>query len=307
MEIPKRPSGDHTERANDLFRGIDTWDSRRILEALLDDQRAAVGAVEAALAQIDAAAEATVPRLEAGGRLICAGAGTSGRIAVQDGVELIPTFGWPADRIAFLLAGGEAALTRSIEGAEDDDQAGADAVDAVGAAANDVVLGLAASGTTPYTVGVIARARERGALTIGVANNPDTPVLTAAECPVLLDTGPEAIAGSTRMKAGTAQKIMMNLFSSLVMIRMGRVYDGYMIDLKATNRKLARRSARILVELTGCDAAAARDALARCDGRLKQALLVLHGLSPQDAAASLAEAKDNVRRSLSRLVQGSSP
>lgn len=301
MEILKRPFGDETERINDRFRGIDTWSGPDLLAAVLDDQRGALSAVAEALPQINAAAEAAVPRLEAGGRLVCAGAGTSGRIAVQDGVELTPTFGWPTERLVFLLAGGDAALTRSIEGAEDDAEAGIAAVDRIEAGPQDVLLGLAASGTTPYTVAAVTRARERGALTIGIANNDATPLLTASERPVLLTTGPEVIAGSTRMKAGTAQKVAMNLFSTLVMTRLGRVYDGFMVDMQATNRKLQRRSERMLAEIAGCEPERARDALARCGGRVKPAILVLRGLSPVEADRRLEAARGNVRRALEGL------
>ena len=163
------------------------------------------------------------------------------------------------------------------------------------------MLGLAASGTTPYTTAVIRRARERGALTIGVANNAGTPLLEAAEFPVLLDTGAEAIGGSTRMKAGTSQKVMVNLFSSLVMIKLGHVYDGYMVDVIAGNDKLVRRSQKMLMALTGADEAAARDALTRSDGHVKTGVLVVRGLTPEEARARLAAAGGNLRSALADL------
>lgn len=290
-----------TETVSEAFRGIDTWPGIKILEAMLDGKLAAVEAVRAALPAIDEAAEQGVARLRRGGRLVYAGAGTSGRIALQDGVELTPTFGWPSERLVYLMAGGFRALTESVEGAEDDAGAAIAEVDAAGIGPDDVVLGLAASGTTPYTVAVVRRARERGALTIGVANNSGTALHDAAEHPVLLDTGAEAIGGSTRMKAGTSQKVMLNLFSSLVMIKLGHVHDGYMVDVIASNAKLVRRSQEMLVALTGADEATARDALERCDGHVKTAVLVVRGLDPEEARARLAAAEGSLRTALGML------
>ena len=294
-----------TETVSEAYRGIDTWPSLKALETMLDGKVAAVNAVRAALPAMDEAAVQAIARLKRGGRLVYAGAGTSGRIAVQDGVELTPTFGWPSDRLVYLMAGGFRALTESVEGAEDDVDTAIAEVDAASVGANDVVIGLAASGTTAYTVAAVRHARECGALTIGVANNAGTALLDAAEHPVLLDTGAEAIGGSTRMKAGTAQKVMLNLFSSLLMIKLGHVYDGYMVDVVASNAKLVRRSQEMLVALTGADESTARDALARCDGHVKTAVLVVRGLSPDEARSSLAANDGNLRDALSALDQAS--
>lgn len=293
-----------TETVSDAYRGIDTWPADRILGAMLDGNQQAVDAVRRALPAIGVAAEAAVEPLRRGGRLVYAGAGTSGRIAVQDGVELTPTFGWPVERLVYLLAGGTPALTESIEGAEDDVAAGKAEIDAAAIGADDVVLALAASGTTAYTVAALRRARERGALTLGIANNPATPLLEAAEHPILLDTGAEAIGGSTRMKAGTAQKAMLNLFSSLAMIRLGHVHDGYMVDVIATNAKLVRRSQAMLQALTGADEATARAALERCGGHVKSAVLVVRGLELEAARAALEAAGGSLRRALAALDGG---
>ncbi len=291
-----------TEDVSPRFRGLDAWPSGDILAAMAEGQMAAIAAVHAALPALAAAAEAAAARLQAGGRIVYLGAGTSGRIAVQDGVELTPTFDWPGERLVFLLAGGEAALTRSIEGAEDDTGAAEGAVDGAGLGPADVAVGLAASGGTPYTCAGLARARARGALTIGIANSPAARLLGLAEHAVLLDTGPEAIAGSTRMKAGTAQKAALNLWSTLVMVRLGRVHDGQMVDLRATNRKLVARSEAMLVRLTGCESEAARAALARCGGRVKPAVLVLaRNLSPEQARAALDRAGGHLRAALDSL------
>src|SRR5204863_2198971 len=177
-------------------------------------------------------------------------------------------------------AGGHEALMQSVEGAEDEV---GHAVNLVGDAAlgdNDVLIAVAASGTTPFTLACLREAKRRGALTVGIANNRDTPLLAEAECPIWLDTGPEPIAGSTRMKAGTAQRITLNLLSSLVMILLGRVYEGLMVDLQAVNEKLVRRSEAILMRLTGRSGTEAREALRRADGSVKLAVLLLHGCEP---------------------------
>ena len=290
-----------TETVSEAFRGIDTWPGGKILGVMLDGKLAAVEAVRAAIPALDAAAEEAIERLKRGGRLVYAGAGTSGRIALQDGVELTPTFGWPAEKLVYLMAGGFRALTESVEGAEDDEAAAVSEVDAAGIGPDDVVLALAASGTTPYTIGVVRRARERQALTIGIANNAGAPLLEAAECPVLLETGAEVIGGSTRMKAGTAQKVVLNLFSSLVMIKLGHVYDGYMVDVLASNDKLVRRSRQMLMSLTGVDESTARDALERSGGHVKTAVLVAKGLSPEEAGARLAAADGNLRAALGKI------
>lgn len=287
-----------TETASPRYRALDTWSSEDILEAMLEGQMAAVAAVAPALPAIAAAADAAAERLARGGRLIYVGAGTSGRIGVQDGVELTPTFNWPKDRLTFLLAGGDVSLMESIEGAEDDAEAAEREIDAAGVSKDDVVLGLAASGGTPYTVAALRRARALGALTIGVANNAGTAILEASAHPVLLDTGAEIIAGSTRMKAGTAQKAMLNSFSSLVMIRLGRIYEGQMVDMQASNKKLVLRSERMLRQLTGCDPDAARTALEKAGGNVKQAILILRGRSSQEARTALAAADGHLRKAM---------
>ncbi len=289
-----------TESVGARYRGLDAWPSRDILDVFTEGQMAASAAVRAAAGQIEAAAEAMTARQRAGGRLVYVGAGTSGRLALLDGVELTPTFDWPSERVVSLLAGGERALVHAVEGAEDDREAGARDIATADVAANDAVIAVAASGSTPYTIAALEAGRARGALGIGIANNPGAPLLAAAEYPILLDTGTEAIGGSTRMKAGTAQKATLNLLSSLVMTRLGRVHDGYMVDLRATNAKLRRRSERMLMEITGTSEEAARDALARCAGRVKPAVLVLKGLTPDAAERALAEAGGNLRIALQK-------
>ena len=287
-----------TELISPRYRELDAWDTGTALDALWEAQLTAVAAVRAALPAIATAVEAALPLLARGGRIVYAGAGTSGRIGAQDGAELPPTFDWPRDRVVLLIAGGEAALTKSVENAEDDANAATTAIAHHAIGRDDVVLGIAASGTTPFTVAAVREAARRGALTIGIANSPDSALLAAAAHPILVATGAEAIAGSTRMKAGTAQKVILNLFSTMVMVRLGRVHHGLMVDMQATNEKLRGRAVRMLCHLTGHDEAAARTALQRSGGRVKLAVLVLEGLDPAAAEAALQRHGGRLRAAL---------
>lgn len=276
----------NTERASPRYSTIDLWDPGEVLDAMIEGQLAAVAAVHGARASLESAALAVEARLRNGGRLVYAGAGTSGRLAVQDGAELLPTFGWPTDRLLVLLAGGPDALLRAVEGAEDNAEYAAQLVREHQLGKQDVLIAVAASGTTPFTVTVLREARRAGAATIGMANNRDTPLLIAAEYPVLLDTGAELIAGSTRMKAGTAQRVALTVLSSLVMIRLGRVQRGLMVEIQGINSKLARRSEDILMQLTGIDRNAAREVLSRTGGDLKAAIRhVDHGTQDKGSAS----------------------
>ena len=291
----------NTERPSPRYSNIDVWEPGDILDAMIEGQWAAVAAVRAARPAIEKAALATEALLKEGGRLIYAGAGTSGRLAVQDGAELMPTFSWPADRLLLLMAGGRDAMTRAIEGAEDEMEQARHLVQQHGIGAKDVLIAVAASGTTPFTLTCMREAKQRSALTIGIANNADTPILNEADHAIFLDTGPEPIAGSTRMNAGTAQRITLNVLSSLVMVLLGRVYDGLMVDLQAVNEKLVRRSERILVQLTARSADDARAALALADGNLKLAVLLLNGCELGDARNILARANGQLRAALALI------
>ena len=281
---------EETERPSPRYSGIDLWSPADIVAAMLEGQFAAVAAVHAARGAIERAALAVADRLAGEGRLIYAGAGTSGRLAVQDGAELTPTFSWPAERLLLLIAGGEEALTRAVEGAEDRTEAAAALARRHRIDGKDVLIAVAASGTTPFTLALLREAKRAGALTIGIANNPGTPLLAEADRPIALLTGAEPIAGSTRMKAGTAQRIALNLLSSLVMILLGRVYRGLMVDLQAANKKLARRSENILAHLTGRGREEVRAALAQAEGSVKAALLLLEGSSLDEARRALEHA-----------------
>jgi N-acetylmuramic acid 6-phosphate etherase len=284
-----------TERHSPRYSAIDVWGPADILDSMIEGQFAAVAAVRAARPALEAAALAMEPRLRDGGRLVYAGAGTSGRLAVQDGAELTPTFSWPRERLVLLIAGGREALVRSVEGAEDEIDQAVGLVRRHAVDAGDVLIAVAASGTTPFTLACMREAKGRSALTIGIANNRDTPLLRDAEHPIWLDTGPEPIAGSTRMKAGTAQRIALNLLSSLVMIRLGRVYQGLMVDLTAVNNKLVRRSEKILLQLSGRSREEVRKALQRANGNVKIALLLLEGCDLEEAARILDRAGGQLR------------
>ena len=289
-----------TEEASARYRDLDLWDSAQAAEALWEGQMAAVAALRPALPALAAAADAAAARLARGeGRLIYAGAGTSGRLAALDAAELPPTFDWPHERSLLLIAGGAASLLRAAEGAEDNAAAAEAGLAEMGAGANDVLIALAASGGTPFTVAAVAAARARGVLTIGVANSPAAPLLAGAEHPVLIDTGAEAIAGSTRMKAGTAQKAALTLLSTLIMIRLGRIHDGRMIEMRPTNAKLLIRARRMVAELTGCEPAAAATALDEAAGSTKLAsLMILRGLDRGSAEALLARHAGILRQAL---------
>jgi N-acetylmuramic acid 6-phosphate etherase len=287
----EQPSPEHTQ--------LDRYEPLELVHALVDDQFNAVNAVRAASADLAAAVSAAAPRLAAGGRLIYVGAGTSGRLGVLDSVELYPTFSWPRNRALALLAGGEKALFVAVEGAEDDRAQGAIDLAALLPGAHDVVLLLAASGTTPYVLGALHAARAAGALTLGLANNPNAPVATEADIGITLDTGPELISGSTRLKAATAQKIALNTFSSAVMVRLNKVYGNLMVDLKPTNAKLYRRCVALTQRVTGADEISARATLEACDYSVKVAIVaLLRTVDVTQAQALLVQSEGSVRAAL---------
>ncbi len=278
---------------------LDEYGTRELVGALIDDQGHAAEAVRRAAAHITAAVTAAVPRLEAGGRLIYVGAGTSGRLGLLDSVELYPTFSWPPERAVALLAGGREAVYRAIEGAEDKREFGARDLRGVNVTFNDVVILLAASGATPYVMGALDAARDVGALTIGIANNAGAPVAQEAEVGIVLETGHELVSGSTRLKAGTAQKIALNTFSTAVMVRMHKVYGNLMVDLKPTNAKLVARAIRLTVLATGAAEAEARACLETCGFHVKVAIVAIkRGIAAEEARARLAAVHGSVRAAL---------
>jgi N-acetylmuramic acid 6-phosphate etherase len=291
-----------TQRTEDLHpdhHRLDELTTEEIVEILIADQGRAADAVQAAAARIGDAVRAAIPRLEAGGRLIYVGAGTSGRLGLLDSVELNPTFSWPRERAVAVLAGGREAVYRAIEGAEDDRERGAAELRAEQVGPQDVVVLVAASGSTPYVLGALQAARMAGALTIGIANNPGADLATGAEIGITLDTGPEILSGSTRLKAATAQKIALNTFSTTVMVRLNKVYGNLMVDLRPTNAKLVRRAVRLTMIATGADEARAREALEASDFQVKVAIVAIaRGLDTEGARARLAAAHGSVRAAL---------
>lgn len=283
-----------TEARHEATRDLDVRPPEATLAAIVDGQAAAIEAVREALPALSEAARGLEARIARGGRLIYAGAGTSGRLAVQDAAELPPTFGF--DRTVVLLAGGAEAGSAAREGAEDDRTAAAQDVADAAVGPDDALIGIAASGATPYTREAVLRARERGAFTVAIANNPDAPLLAEADVGILLDTGPEVLTGSTRMAAGTAQKAALNALSTVVLVRSGGAYENLMVGMRPVNEKLRARAARIVTEATGADEATARAALGACGDRIRDAIVVVRtGMAPDQARRRLEAAGERVR------------
>jgi N-acetylmuramic acid 6-phosphate etherase len=292
-----------TEEVDPRFADLDAWQLSSAMEAMWEGQLAAIAAIGRALSAITAATEAAKGALGDKGRIVYVGAGTSGRVAVQDGAELMPTFAWPKERIRFIVAGGEAAFVTSIEGAEDDVDDAVEQIEAARLTPQDVVIAVAASGATPFTVTALREANASGAVTIGIANNPETALLASAQFPILIETGRELIAGSTRMKAGTAQKVVLNLISSGIMLRLGRVYRGMMVNMQTTNAKLKRRAAAMVAQIAHCDPQQAADALQEADGEIKTAVLLLLGADKAEAEIILKRCDGNLRRVLAEFAE----
>lgn len=276
-----------TEGRHPSSAGLHALTAMEALAALLDAQEAALAAVRPALPAIARVAEAGAAALAAGGRMGYAGAGSSGLMALADGLELAGTFGIAPDRSPLLFAGGNAALLHMKGGVEDDPSLALGDLERSGLTRGDVVLVLSASGTTPYALAVGREAKARGVTVAGFANVPGSPLLALADLPVLLETGPEVVAGSTRMGAGTAQKVALNMLSTLVGLHLGHIHDGYMVNLTADNTKLMDRAARIVCDIAGVARAEAEAALAATGGAVKPAILVARGQDPAAAAALL--------------------
>jgi N-acetylmuramic acid 6-phosphate etherase len=288
-----------TEAISSRFADLDIRPTQEAVRVMLEEQVAAADAVRSQAVVIAKAADEAAVRLrDPNGRLIYVGAGSSGRLAVLDGVELGPTFNWGEDRLAYLLAGGREAMLASVEGAEDDTAAAEAAMRDLAPTSSDVVVAVAASGRTSYTLAAVRMAARAGALTVGIASNAGTPLLEAVVHPILVDTASEVVAGSTRMKAGTAQKIALNTFSTAVMIRLGRVYKGLMIDMRVTNRKLAGRAIQIVCEAAEVDKATAEAALRQASDNIKLAVLIAMGETPELGASMLRKADGNLRTAI---------
>ncbi|MGB0036607.1 MAG: N-acetylmuramic acid 6-phosphate etherase [Candidatus Acidiferrales bacterium] len=288
-----------TEQRNPRSRGLDRKSTIEILRILNREDARVAPAVSRELAKIARAVDAIVRALGRGGRLIYVGAGTSGRLAILDAAECPPTFGTGEKTVRALIAGGARALQHSVEDAEDSAPRGARDIAAARVTPRDVVVGLSASGTTPYVSGALEAAKRRGAVTIGVTSNRHSPLARQSRIVIAPDTGPEVLAGSTRLKAGTAQKMVLNLLSTTAMARLGRIYENWMIHVAMTNQKLRQRGARILEEAAGVSASKAEHALRQAGHNLPAALVMLKtGASAREARKSLAQARGNVRQAL---------
>ncbi|MBK8454383.1 MAG: N-acetylmuramic acid 6-phosphate etherase [Thiofilum sp.] len=291
----------NTEAIDPKYSELDLQTTDNLVSTFIDDQFLAIQVVKHAQAAIAQAVDAAVQRLEQGGRLIYVGAGTSGRLGVLDSTELLPTFSWPAERAVGVMAGGISAYLKAVEGAEDDTESALQALTAIELKAQDVVILLAASGKTPFTVRALYHARSLGALTIGIANNPNTALINEAEIGVLLATGAEVIAGSTRLKAGTAQKVALNTLSSAIMVKLHKVYGNLMVDMQPTNHKLAQRALRIVMAATGADQMSAQRVLGAADHNVKAAIVsLLTHLEPSVARERLIKARGNIRQALAQ-------
>ena len=288
-----------TEQSNPGTAAIDTLSSLEIVRLINEEDARVAQAVCQVLPQIAHAVDTVVERLRRGGRLLYFGAGTSGRLGVLDASEMPPTYGVPPERVQGFIAGGDAALRRSIEGAEDDAEAGEEAVRAARVTESDAVVGIAASGSTPWVLGALGEARTRGAATIGLTCNPNSPLARAVDLPIVPIVGPEVIAWSSRMKAGTAQKMVLNMLSTATMIRLGKVYTNLMVDVQPTNAKLRERAVRILQRATGVDPETAQRALTATGYEVKPALvMVLAGVDAGEARRRLVAAEGFVRRAV---------
>ena len=288
-----------TEELNPATAAIDTLSARQIVELINAEDAKVASAVARELDAIAAAVEAIVERLGRGGRLIYVGAGTSGRLGILDAAECPPTFNIPPGQVVALIAGGSEAMSRAVEEAEDDEGRGRADVAALDAGPDDVVVGISASGHTPYVLGAVAEAQARGAFTIGLTCNRPSPLGRMVDLEIAPIVGPEAIAGSTRMKAGTAQKMVLNMLSTASMILLGKTYGNLMVDVVATNAKLRARAVRIVALATGLGREEAKALLERCDGEAKTAIVAgLAGVSPEEARRRLARTGGRVRQAL---------
>ena len=288
-----------TEQRNPRTRGLDAMSTSGILRAIHREDATVARAVAHAIPAIARAVDAIVGALNRGGRVFYVGAGTSGRLASLDAAEIPPTFGTPARKVQAVIAGGRRALTHAVEGAEDNEAQGARDLAARRLSRNDAVIGITASGATPYVLGALAYARRRGVVVIGITSNPRTPVTRLAPISIVTETGPEAITGSTRMKAGTAQKMVLNMLSTAAMTRLGRVYDNWMIGVALTNRKLKQRGLRILAEASDSSVAEATRALRQSGHDLRAAFIMLkRGVDARTVRRLLRRAGGDLRAAL---------
>jgi N-acetylmuramic acid 6-phosphate etherase len=292
-----------TEQVNPATAAIDTLSALAIVRLMNEEDQAVPEAVRRQLPVIAEAVEAISARLQAGGRLFYVGAGTSGRLGALDAAECPPTFSTPPDQVQALIAGGPTALTRAVEGAEDDSAAGRHDLLGAGATGADAIVGLSASGRAPYVLGALAAARELGAATIGVCCTANSAFVGRCDILIAPVTGPEVLTGSTRLKAGTAQKLVLNMLSTATMIRLGKCYGNLMVDMRASNGKLRDRAARIVSTVTGSPYAEAWSTLEAADFETKVAIVMLKlGVDKVDAERRLAAGAGHLRGALTRAA-----
>ena len=286
-----------TEKKEAIYGNIETWETQKLLKELLQSQTKSFTAVKNSLKDIEFAVSSSIKRLkQKNSKIIYVGAGTSGRIGAIDGVELIPTFGWPDERVQFCFSGDNP--LKPTEGSEDSEELAIQHFNEKKINQDDVVIGIAASGSTKYTLKIIELSKNIGALTIGVSNNRNSLLLNSAEIKICLETGSEFLAGSTRLTAGTSQKIALNLFSTSLMIKLNRVYKGFMIDVIASNEKLKKRAQFILSEITGCSEETAINFLEQTNYNIRMSLMLYHNYSIEDAKKILEENDNNLHKIL---------
>lgn len=294
-----------TELRHRQSSNIDMLSAGKAASILLSGQVAAVRAVDEALPAITQAASLLAARVSKGGNIVYCAAGSSGLMALADGLELPGTYGISNNRIKILFAGGDACLKYLLGGPEDDEELAVQDVAASGLSSDDTIIALSASGSTPYAVKALELAQEVGAKSIALANNDNAPLLRIADIAIFLPTPPEVIAGSTRMGAGSAQKVALNMISTLMAIELGHVHDGYMVNVVADNEKLRQRARRMIMDIARCNANAANDALDQSGGAVKLAVLLASGADDKEAAKNLLERNgQKLRPSLSALKQG---
>ncbi|WP_288477414.1 N-acetylmuramic acid 6-phosphate etherase [uncultured Pantoea sp.] len=288
-----------TEGRNPASQNIDELSTEAMLRVINDEDKKVALAVEAIVPQIAEAVDAICAAFQAGGRLIYAGAGTSGRLGILDASECPPTFGTPREQVIGLIAGGHTAILQAVENAEDNREQGAQDLKAIHFSRHDVLVGIAASGRTPYVLGALAYANALGATTVALTCNPGSAMSQVAAIALTPVVGPEVVTGSSRMKAGTAQKLVLNMLTTGSMIRSGKVYGNLMVDVEATNQKLVQRQVNIVMQATACDDATARAALSACGGHCKTAILmVLADLDADTAKTLLSQHQGFIRQAL---------
>lgn len=286
-----------SESRNPNTMDIDLLEFGEVLNTINQEDMLVAHAVKKSIKQIELAAKAALTALKNGGRIIYIGAGTSGRLGILDAVECKPTFSVPDGLFIGVIAGGSKAITEAVEGAEDNKDAGKEDLIQHKLSEKDFVLGIAASGRTPYVIGALSYANELGCSTACLVCNPDAPLLSIAEIGISVNVGPECLTGSTRMKSGTAQKLVLNMISTSVMIKMGKAYENLMVDVNASNQKLIARAVRIVMQATQCDTEVARTTLSKADNNAKLAILMIFtGLDARAANHLLAENNGYLRQ-----------